>query len=48
MLTMISMDRDDGLAADPLNHAAAQTLIAILFDSIRIGCDDLELQTGAS
>ena len=48
MLAMLSIDRNNGFAADSLNHPAAQTLIPILFDSISISGDDLEFQAGTS
>src|ERR1700691_3186940 len=46
--TIPGLHSDDGLATDALHLAAAQPLVGVLADAIRIRGNHLKLQAGAS
>jgi hypothetical protein len=41
-------ERYGGLAADPLNFPAAETIVVVTLDPLKIGGNHLKLQAGAS
>jgi len=42
------LNMDDRLAANASNFAAADAIVLVLFDPLKIGGNHLKLQTGAS
>jgi hypothetical protein len=42
------LNRDDGLAADPLHIAPAQPLIGVPLDAFEVGRNHLKFQTGTA
>ena len=47
-LTTAVLDRDDGLAANPLDEPAQNAVIARSFDLLELGRNDLKLQAGTA